>query len=65
VDDYKSLCEMLRKKYCTYYSAKISGHLRKYFRKLAKIDIYVEEDPADISPAFVAISKLLIEANNN
>jgi hypothetical protein len=56
---------MLRKKYCTYYSAKISGHLRKYFRKLAKIDIYVEEDPADISPAFVAISKLLIEANNN
>lgn len=39
--------------------------MRKYFRRLSQVDIYLEEDPADIHPEFVTIAKLLIEANNN
>lgn len=63
-DDYKTLCDQLRKNFCTYYSGKISNHLRRYFKKLAKIDIYSVDDPADIHPEFVAIAKLLLEANS-
>jgi len=41
----------------------ISGHLRRYFKKLARIEVYSEDDPADIHGEFVAIAKLLLEAS--
>ena len=61
IESYKSLCEQLRKKYCTLYSGEINKLLRKYFRDLMK----VKEEPADIHPEFVKITKLIIEANKS
>jgi hypothetical protein len=65
VDDFRNMSEQLRKKYCSLYSAQISNHLRRYFRKLASIDIYSEDDPADIHPEIFAVAKLLLETNTN
>ena len=61
IESYKSLCEQLRKKYCTLYSGEINKLLRKYFRDLMK----VKEEPADIHPEFVRITKFIIEANKS
>ena len=59
VDDLKSLVELLRKRFCLHYSAKINRKARKYFRALDQ----VQSEPVDIHSQFMKLVQLLLEAN--
>lgn len=59
LDDFKELIELLRKRYCTFFSALINRQTRNYIRALAK----TTGEIMDIHPEFVKVCQLLLEAN--
>lgn len=54
-DDFKSLVEQMRKRYCTLYSAHVNRQTRRYFRSIARSAATSSSEPADIHPEFLKI----------
>jgi len=54
-DEMASLARCLRKKYCSYYSSKISKQIRKYFRGSQWVEM--QDEPRDIKVEFFEIAK--------
>jgi hypothetical protein len=61
-DEMASLARGLRKRYCAYYSSKISKQIRKYLRGNHWVEM--KDEPRDIKIEFFEIAKYLKEASS-